>query len=110
MRVGVDRDAALLHALEQAGLRLRGGAVDLVDQHDVREHRPGAELEAVLALVVDVRADHVRRQQVGGALHARELGVDRTRERAGERGLAHAREVLDQHVALGQQRDHDLAQ
>ena len=79
MRVRVDCHAALLHALEQTRLRLRRRAVDLVDQHDVREHRARPELEAVLALVVDVRPDHVGRQQIGGALDARKLGVDGAR-------------------------------
>ena len=73
VRVHVDRDAPLLHALQQAGLRLRRRAVDLVDEHDVGEDRPGPELEALVALVEDVRADDVGGQQVGGALHAREL-------------------------------------
>jgi hypothetical protein len=66
---------------------------------------PGAELEAVLALVVDVRADDVGGQQVGGALDARELEVHRARERAGERRLADAGQVLDEDVALGEERD-----
>ena len=64
----VDGDDALLHALEQAGLRLRRGPVDLVDGHDVGEDRAGPELEPLLALVVDVRADDVGGQQVGRAL------------------------------------------
>jgi hypothetical protein len=76
---------------------------DWVHEHDVREHRAGPELEAVLALVVDVRADHVRRQQVGRALDAGVLGVDRAGERPRERGLPDAGVVLDQHVALGEQ-------
>ena len=75
VRVHVDRDAALLHALEQARLRLGRGAVDLVDEHDVGEDRARAELEAVLALVEDVGADDVGGQQVGRALDARELEV-----------------------------------
>ena len=43
-RVGVpvDRDLALLHRLEQRRLRLRRRAVDLVGEHDVREHRARA--------------------------------------------------------------------
>jgi hypothetical protein len=100
---------ALLHALEQARLGLRRGAVHLVHEHDVREHRAGPELEAVLALVVDVRADHVGGQQVGGALDARVLGVQRARERPRQRGLAHARVVLDQNVPLGEQRHEHVA-
>ena len=42
VRVHVDGDVALLHALEQAGLRLRRRAVDLVDEHDVGEDRARA--------------------------------------------------------------------
>jgi hypothetical protein len=95
--VHVDRDVALLHALQQAGLGLGRGPVDLVDQDDVGEDRPGPELEALLALVVDAGAHDVGRQQVRRALHAREVALDRARQRAGQGGLAHARVVLDQH-------------
>ena len=108
VRVDVDGDPALLHALEQAGLRLGRRAVDLVDEHDVREDRPGPELEAVLALVEDVDADDVGGQEVGGALHARELEVERPGERASQRRLADAGEVLDEDVPLGEQRDDEV--
>ena len=108
VRVHVDGDVALLHALEQAGLRLGRGAVDLVDQHDVGEDRPGPELEALLALVVDVGADDVGREQVGGALHACELAVERAGERAGQRRLADAGVVLDEDVPLREQGHHDV--
>ena len=70
---------------------------------------PGTELEASVALDVDVRADEVGREHVGGALHARAVSVDRRGERPRERRLAHARVVLDQHVASGQQRDQHRA-
>src|SRR4051812_1230783 len=109
VRVDVDGDHPLLHALEQAGLGLGRGPVDLVDDHDVGEDRAGAELEALLALVVDAGADDVGGEQGGGALDARELRVDRLRQRAGERGLADARIVLDEDVPLGEHRhDHVL--
>ena len=109
MLVAVDGDVALLHALEQSGLGLRRGAVDLVDEDDVGEHRPRVELEPRLALVEDVGADDVGGKQVGGALHARVLGVDRAGEGTSERGLTDAGVVLDQDVALGEQRDEDVA-
>ena len=108
MRHRVHGHLALLHALQQARLRLRRGAVDLVDQDHVGEDRAGTELEARLALVVDLGADDVGGQQVGRALHARELAVDRARQRARERGLADAGVVLDEDVALGEQRDGDV--
>ena len=69
---------------------------------------PGPELEAVLAPVEDVDADDVGGQEVRGALHARELEVERPGERAGERRLAHAREVLDEDVPLGEERDDEV--
>ena len=110
VRSNVDGHVPLLHALEQARLGLRGGAVDLVHEHDVREDRARPELEAVLALVVDIGAHNVSGQHVRGALEARVLGVDRARDRPRQRRLAHPRVVLDQHVPLGEQRDDHIAQ
>ena len=53
--------------------------------------------------------DDVGRQQVGRALDARELAVDRAGEGAGQRRLADARVVLDQHVALGGEGDQEVS-
>jgi hypothetical protein len=97
--VGVQRLLRRPDALEQVVRRRR--TVDLVDDHDVGEDRARAELEAILALVEDVDPDHVGRQQVRRALHARELQVEGARDRARERRLAHAREILDEDVPLG---------
>ena len=91
VRVDVDADATLLHALQQARLRLGRRAVDLVDDHDVREDRARPELEDLVAPAVDVRPDDVGRQQVRGALHARELEAERARDGARERRLPDAR-------------------
>ena len=46
VRDSVDGHLPLGHRLEQRGLRLRHRPVDLVDEEDVREHRPRLELEA----------------------------------------------------------------
>ena len=87
-RRAVDGDLPLGHCLEQRGLRLRHRAVDLVDEHDVREDRPWPELEVALALVVDGEPGDVGRLQVGRALDAR-------RRRALDRAaIARARTVL----------------
>ena len=99
----VDRDLILLHALEERRLRLRWGAVDLVDEEKVREDRARPELELVRALVEDVDARDVGRQQVGRELQAREGAVDRARHRLGQHRLPHAREVLDDQVPLADQ-------
>ena len=50
--------------------------------------------------------DEVGGQQVGGELDPLPGAVDRAGERLGEAGLADAGNVLDQQVALGQQRHH----
>src|SRR5207237_4721430 len=62
------------------------------------EHRTWTERELLLALVEHRDAENVRGQQIGRELHAREARADRCGERLGERGLAGARRVLDQHV------------
>ena len=108
-RDAVDRHLSLLHDLEQRGLRLRARAVDLVGEHDVREDGPGVELELARLLVVDRDAGDVAGQQVGGELDAGVRALHRLRERPGERGLAGARDVLEQHVALAEHRgEHEL--
>ena len=40
-----DRDPALLHRLQQRALCLRGGAIDLVGEHQVREQRARFEAQ-----------------------------------------------------------------
>ena len=109
MRLPVHRHAPLLHALEQARLGLRRGPVDLVDEDDVGEDRPGMEVEGAGALVEDVGADDVRRQQVNRALDAGVLGVHGAGQRPRQRRLADPGMVLDQHVALGEEGDEEVA-
>ena len=46
-RLAFDGDLVLLHRLEQRALRLRPGAVDLVGEQHVREHRAGVEDEGL---------------------------------------------------------------
>ena len=102
----VDADLLFLHGFEQGGLGARGGAVDLVGQQDVHEHRAGVELEPPFGLVEHGDAGHVVGQQVGHALQALELAVDAGREGARQHGLAGTGHVLDQHVPLDQERHH----
>ena len=71
---------------------------------------PAAEGELADALVVDVGAGEVGRQQVGRELRPREVEAERLGEGARGQRLAEPREVLDQHVALGQDRGQHEAQ
>ncbi len=108
----VDGDGALLHRLEHGRLGLRPRPVDLVAQDDVGEDRAGLELEVAPLLVVDRHTRDVAGQQVGGELHATHAARDRPGDGLGQQRLPHARHVLDEDVALGQQRHqsqpHDL--
>ena len=97
-RLALDRDLVLLHRLEQRALRLRPGAIDLVGEQHMREHRAGVKNERFLAPLVDADADQVRRHQVGGELAAREAQAERDRDRMRQRRLADPRNVLDQEV------------
>ena len=80
-RRALDRHLALLHRLEQRGLRLRRRAVDLVGEQHVREHRPAPEdeLAAAQRRSSPVTSDG---QHVGRELHAPEVEPERARQRA----------------------------
>ena len=101
-----DRDAHVLHRLEQRRLRLGRRAVDLVGEDDVGEHRPLLELEeraAVRVLLHDVGADDVGRHQVGRELDPRELQMQHVGKGVHQARLAYARNPLEQHVPAGEQ-------
>ncbi len=98
----VDGDLALVHGFEQGRLRFRSGAVDLVGQQDVGEHRSALEFEFLLDGGVDRDAQHVRGQHVAGELDALKAAVDGAGERLAERGLADSRDAFDQQMAFGE--------
>ena len=104
----LNRDAVLLHRLEQRRLRLGRRAVDFVGQHDVREDRPRREHHLAPAgrrvLVDDVGAGDVRRHQVRRELDAVELQVQHLRQRRDEQRLRQAGHADDQAVAADEQR------
>ena len=65
---------------------------------------PGVELETIGRRVEDRDAEHVGRERVARELDAPEVEREAAAERARERRLSDARDVLDQDVAAGQQR------
>ena len=101
-------DLVLLHGFEQGRLGLRRRAVDFVRQHQVREDRPALELELAPPaghLHDDVRAENIRRHQVGGELDAAEREVQHFAERAHEQRLAQPGHPFEQHMPAREQRD-----
>jgi len=70
VRRACDRDLALLHRFEQRCLHLRGSAINLVRQDDIRENWAGFESKLVLSAcsVQHLSSGNVGRQQVGREL------------------------------------------
>ena len=106
-RLALQRDLSLLHGLQQRGLRLGRGAVDLVRQYDVGKDRTAAQFELILGAVEDVAARDVAWQQVGRELDALEVQPQDRRKTARDERLAQARVILEQHVPARQRRRHD---
>ena len=110
VRHAVDRDGPLRHRLEHRALRLRRGAVDLVREQDVREHRAVPELELALLRVVERRARHVGRHEVRRELHAAKVTAQDVPERSHEQRLSDAGDTFEQHVSARQHRDQHRAE
>ena len=102
--LALDGDLPLLHRLEQRGLGLGRRPVDLVGEQQPGEQRAAPELELRGPLVVEERPGQVGGQQVGGELGAREVEPERLGEGPRGQGLAEPGVVLEQHVALGEDR------
>src|SRR5512133_2899810 len=98
----------LLHRLQESGLRLRWGAVDLVGQDHMGEDRAFSKLEYPAARRVvfleQLRSRDVARHQIGRELHAREAEVERLGDGLDEQRLREARNANEQDMPARQQR------
>src|SRR5207302_991749 len=103
-RLALEGRLPFLHRLEQGGLRLRGGAVDLVGQEQLCEDRTAAEDEVARLAVVHVGAGDVRGQEVRGELDPPEGEAEARREGLRNQRLRQARHVLDQEVSIAEDR------
>ena len=101
-----DRHLPFGHYLEQGRLDLGRGAVDLIGEHDVGEHRTPLDVELLPGRPPDAGADDVGGHQVGGELDAAERSSDDPGQgRHGQR-LGQARDALDEAVTSGEQAEH----
>src|SRR6202042_3342224 len=82
-----DGHLVFLHRLQEGGLRLGGGAVDLVGQQNLAKNRALAKDEIVGLAVENIGAGDVRRQQVGGELDSLVLDAEQSGKCLGKRGL-----------------------
>ena len=108
MRLAIDGDLALLHRLEQRGLRLGGRAVDFIGQQKSGENRPFDQREFVALKVENVGAGDIGGHQIGRELDAVELAAEDARESARQQRLGHAGHAFDERV-LSQDDDERLA-
>ena len=106
---GAAGDGALLHGFEQRRLRLGGGAVDLVGQHQVGEDRARLEAQRLFRRRSSVSMIMLPTMSAGirsGVNWMREyLSCRAARQGAQQCGLAEAGDALQQHMAAGEQAD-----
>ena len=111
-RIGrvADRDLSLLHHLEQRGLHLGRGAVDLVGQQEVAEDGPQLGVERAFAGPVDAGADEIGGDEVRRELDAGEAAAEHSRGGLDRQRLGETGHALDQQMALAEQADEDALQ
>ena len=93
---------SLLHHLKEGGLRLCRRTVDLIDQHDIGEHRSLMELELTGLHIKHRRTQHVARHEVGRELHTAELRVNELGDGTCQQRLCYAGHTLNEHVSVSQ--------
>ncbi len=98
-------DLALAHRFQQRGLHLGRRTVDFIGQQHRMEDGAGNELEAAFLRAPDLGTGEVGGQQVGGELHAREIGLETAGQRTDGGGLGQSRGAFHQQVAIGEQCD-----
>ena len=103
--VCINGDLAFVHGLEQGGLRLGRGAVDLVREQDVGEYRTALEFELLFSGRKDRNAHNIGGQHVAGELHALEGAIDGARECLTKCGFADSRNTFDQQMPAGKDAD-----
>ena len=105
VRRSADRDLLLLHHLEQRRLHLGRGAVDLVGEQEVAEHRAELGVEGAGVGTVDARPDEVRGHQVGRELDPAVGAAEHRRQRLDGQRLGQPGDALEQYMAAGEQAD-----
>src|SRR5205823_7522020 len=105
----IDRDVPLLHRLEQRALRFGSGAIDFVDQYDLRKERATMKNEPLLIAIENGIAENVGREEIACELDALKGETKRTGERLRECRLANAGNVFNKQMTAGKQtRDREL--
>jgi len=105
LRSAVHADLGFVHGLEKGGLCARRGAIDFVGEHDIGEDRTGPKFKLARFGIVNADAKNVARKQIRSELDALEGAMKRFGESLSQGGLADARNIFDEQMAAGEQRD-----
>src|SRR5205814_5804887 len=105
--LAADGHLPLLHDFEKRALDLRGSAVDLVGEQEIREHRTEGSLKVSGALVVNARTNEVRGHEVGSELDPFEVAGDGLSNRLDRQGLRQTGYAFDEQMAARQQTHHE---
>jgi hypothetical protein len=103
LRFAIDGDLPLIHGLEEGGLRARRGPIDLIGEKEIGKHWAGYEVEAAVALMIEIVAEDVGREEVGSELEALETATHRSGEGMGQRGFSNARRPGEEGMPTGQE-------
>ena len=104
----IDRHLPLFHRFEQRGLRPRRCPIDFVDEQQIGEDRPAMQRKLTGGHIEHVRAHHVRRHQIGGALHALKSEAADARERFHRQRFCQAGHAFHQRVAAADEHEKHL--
>ena len=102
----IDRHLAFAHTFEQRRLCARRRPVDLVGEQNIGKGRAGDKLKVARLLVKDAHAGYITGQEIGRTLEPPKVDAQRHRQRTRQHRLADARHILQQHMPLTEQRNH----
>ena len=108
MAFSVDRHLFFFHHFQKCGLRLARGPVDLVCQQQATlQYRPLLIAKFSASPIIHGKTGDIRRHDIRRKLDPPVRQSQRFAERQRQRGLADARHVLQQDIALCQDRHQD---
>ncbi len=84
VRDSINADSALLHGLQQSGLRFCGSAVDLIRKQKRGKDRPRPKFEYAISKIENARPRNIGRHQVGRELNALEIASHDSSERSNQ--------------------------
>ena len=99
----IDADLVLLHDLQQGGLRLGGGTIDLICQQNIAECCSPLELPLAVQTLQHMETGDIRRHNIRCHLNSGEGSPTGCCQRCCQLCLADPRHILHQHMPLRQQ-------